>query len=404
MRTAFVVLVLLTGCMFVHSQAVPSANSGTALLHYSGYYSEMAEFGDRSGDWHTITPSASLNYSNGKKQFPFSLAYAGGYTSTLSGPTYTTGVFQRLLLSQGVARAKWALGASDDVSYRPQTPTTGFSGIPGIGEPIGGVGNPPTGQLILALNTHALENIAHGDFERILNYLSSLHLEATHDLLHYTDSNSNGLDTSSAIVSAGIDFRLNARNSIVTRYAFSEFSFSGYDLRIRTSRATVGFEKSWTRALKTSAMAGPEWVAGSNGAIVPNSIGAAAKAALNYQLPRTAVTLGYERLTSAGSGYMIGSESNSVSASLSRQFARPLELGVTGGYSRNSQLLRAWNTSGIYGGTQASWRIGRNLEAFVNYTVISQNSSNPAPSNILNEVLGTISCGIGFTKEARPSR
>lgn len=402
MRTVPVVFVLLTACQALLSQAVPSASSGTAYLRYSGYYSETAEFGDTNGDWHSITPSAWLGYSNGKKPFPFSLEYAGGYTGTLSGPTYTTGVFQHLLLSQGIARRKWSLGASDDVSYRPQTPTTGFSGIPGTGEPIGGGTNPPPSQLILALNTHALENAAHGEFQQILNYVSTLNVTVTHNFLHYTDS--NGLDTRSAMASAGISFRLNGRNSLTTQYAYSQYSYSGYDLRVRTDTAMFGFDKSWSRALTTSAMAGPEWVAGSKSVILPGSIGAAAKAALNYQRHQTAITLQYLRMTSAGSGYMFGSESDYLSAGLTRQFTRPFEVGMSVGYSRNAQLLRVWNISGIYGGTQASWRISRNLSAFFNYTVMSQNSSMHTPANVLNEMLQTFSCGFGFTRETRPSR
>ena len=159
MRTTFLIALLFAAGPISYGQAVPSASTGTASLQYSVRYSETAEFGGTIGNWHTITPSASLDYANGRKGFPFSLEYAGGYTSSLSGPSYSNGLFQRLLVSQGIEHAKWNLLMSDDVSYRPQAPTTGFSGIPGIGEPIGGGTNLPPGQLILTLNTHALENI-----------------------------------------------------------------------------------------------------------------------------------------------------------------------------------------------------------------------------------------------------
>ena len=55
-------------------------------------------------------------------------------------------------------------------------------------------------------------------------------------------------------------------------------------------------------------------------------------------------------------------------------------------------------------GVQASRRIGRHLIGFVDYTAISQSSSMQVPSNVLNEVRHTISCGIGLTRETNPRR
>src|SRR5215469_2969983 len=401
-RTTCTLALFLAACQSTYSQVAPSATNGNADLRYSIRYSETAEFGGTLGNWHTIAPSASLDYANGRKRFPFSAEYAGGYTAALSGPAYSTGVFQHLLLSQGLNLRKWNFAINDDISYRPQSPTTGFSGIPGTGEPIGSEAGLPPSQLILTLNTHALDNVAGGQLRHMLNYRSILNVEANHDLLHFPDS--NGLDTSSAMASAGVDFRLGARTSLMTQYTFSQFSYSSYDFHIRTNAVTAGFSKSWTRWFHTSAAVGPEWVNSSKNVFMPPSTGVTANADLGYQRRQTSVDLNYARQISAGSGYMFGSESDTVSASFSRELNRAFTFEMNGGYRQTSQLATAWNVSGAFGGVQASRRIGRNLNSFVNYTAMSQNSSMQVPTNVLNEMMQTLSCGIGFTKESKSVR
>jgi hypothetical protein len=79
-----------------YNQSSPSATSGAADLTYAMRFSETANFGGTLDNWNTINPSGSVNYTNGRKTHPFELDYAGGYTATLSGPSYSTGIFQRL--------------------------------------------------------------------------------------------------------------------------------------------------------------------------------------------------------------------------------------------------------------------------------------------------------------------
>jgi hypothetical protein len=104
--------------------------------------------------------SGDASYANISKRLPFVMQYGGGYNWTLSGPSTVGNVFQHLSLSQGMAWRKWNFTASDNVSYTFATPTTGFSGVPGTGEPIGGTGSTtPSDQSIFTLNTRTLDNI-----------------------------------------------------------------------------------------------------------------------------------------------------------------------------------------------------------------------------------------------------
>src|ERR1700760_2056354 len=144
--TVFVGLLFFVVGSLGHGQSAPSATAGAAEMAYAIRLSETANFGGTLDNWNTMNPSGSLSYANGHKTHPFVLDYSGGYTAALSGTSNSTGFFQRLLVSQAFDWLKWSANFSDAISYRPQAPTTGFSGIPGTGERIGQNPTPPSNQ------------------------------------------------------------------------------------------------------------------------------------------------------------------------------------------------------------------------------------------------------------------
>jgi hypothetical protein len=391
MRRLFTLaLLFLVACPFTLGQAAPAATAGKADLQYSIRYSENAEFGTTLGTWHTIDPSGSLDYTNGHTRLPFTLDYTGGYGYTISGPSYTTGAFQRLLVSQGIKGRKWDAVLSDDVGYRPQAPTTGFSGIPGIGEPIGGL-YPPSSQGIMTVQTHVLNNDASGEFQRMFGRGSVFLVDVQDRLLLYPDG--NGLDTDQFIASAGPTFRLNARNSLITSYAFSQFAYPDYDYRFQTQTILAGFIRSWNRAFHSTASVGPEFVLKSGS--IPASTGVAAQATLEYQLRRFTADVTYNRAVTGGSGYLMGSQSESITGSASRSLTLKSTVEMVGGYRHNSELSTGRDITAEFGSAQATWRIGRYLNFFGNYTATSQSSHYVFPSNVLNQLLQNVAAAVG---------
>ena len=333
------------------------------------------------GDWQTSTPSVSLDYGNENQRHPFSLDYSGGYTWTLTGPTYSTGLFQHLLLSQGFERRKWNVRVSDDVSYRPQAPITGFSGIPGIGEPIGGPSpNPPPTQTILTLNSRVVQNSLNGAIEHSLKYRSSLSAGGGTDLLRYPDG--DGLDTDTHTATAGLTWGLDARNSASFDYRFYQFSYPDFNITFLTNTGFFGFHRTWNRKLSSDISAGPQWTSSSDSTGIPSSLGVAVDAAVNYQFRSVSagsLTAGEPMADPATSW----SESDVVNANFSRQFGRDLNVGTEAGYRRTTGLRNNQLINTEYGGAQASWRIGRFISVFANYTAMNQSSSAlflPAPS------------------------
>lgn len=414
MKTTLKLMVFLfTVCATAVAQVVPEATgpSGPPVsgnLHYAVRYSQTAEFGGGLGDWQTANASADAGYANGNTRLPFSLNYAGGYSWTIAGPSYSTGFFQRLSLSQGIVWRKWNVIASDDVSYTPQAPTTGFSGIPGIGGPIGEPSPaPPSSQSILTLNTHAVNNTANGEVQRSLNSATTLSVGGSSNLLRYPDG--NGYDTDSLMANAGLTRRLNARNSLSGQYSYSHRSYPGYSVTFGTSTALFSYNRQWTRRLSTNAGAGPEWIRSSASAssstagelpptaTVPNSTRISGNAGVDYHMRFGAASLRYNHGTNGGAGYLIGAENDTVGANFSREFDKNLTVGFTGSYLRTAGLNGNGVTNGKYGGVQASRRLGRYMSVFANYTAMDQSSSSTLFTNALNGLTQVIGFGIGYS-------
>ncbi len=167
---------LITVATAAHAQVAPEAKAGTAELHYSVRYAQSAEFfGGSLGDSQNAVLSGDLDYRNGVKRLPFALTFGGGYGWNIAGTDYDDGLFQHLLLSQAIVGRNWNIQASDNVNYLSMAPTTGFSGVPGTGEPVGEPNpSPPSSQTILTLNTRTVNNIVSGEFEHSLNYATAL--------------------------------------------------------------------------------------------------------------------------------------------------------------------------------------------------------------------------------------
>jgi hypothetical protein len=397
-------------CLFVtlavaHGQ-VPSALAGPKALPFSGtvhydlHYSQNAEFGSNLGDWQTAIASGDAAYANISRRLPFSMDYSGGYTWTLQGPAYSTGLFQHLFLSQGFVLGRWSALASDDASYRPQAPTTGFSGIPGIGEPIGIPSPaPPSGQSILTLNTHVADNTVAGNLSRMLNFAWSLTGGGSWNLLRYPDG--NGIDSDSTMANGALTRRLNARDSLSGKYRFSQFTYPDFGFSFTTHTGMLDFSRAWTRKVSTDVAAGPEWTGGSAVAGVPSALRAFATGSLTYSFRSTSASLIYNRATNGGGGYLIGAETDSLAATLSREFHRSLTVGFHGSYMRTAALGKGGITNGKFAGVQISRRVGPQITFYANYTVTDQSTSSALPGNTLNGMMQMASIGIGYGSKER---
>jgi hypothetical protein len=391
---------LITACVAAHAQAVPQATAGPAILQYALRYSQSGAFQSENQTSWQANASAEVNYANGIKRFPFNLNYGGGYTRNLAGPSIATGLFQRLLISQGYVGTRWNILASDSVYYLPQSPTMGFSGIPGTGEPIGGPGStPPSSLPILTVNTRIVNNVAMGEIGLSLNNTTTLSVGGTSQNLRFLDG--NGQDTDAPTANVGITRRLDARNSLAGQYSYSRFSYGDSNFTLEINNALIDYHRAWTRHLNTDASVGPQWIKGAGSAAQPSSTKFSASAAVNYQFRFGSTNLSYNHQTNSGAGFLLGTTVDSANAGYSREFGKNFSIGISGSYTRSTGLTNNEIISGKFGGVQATRRMGRYLSVFANYTAIDQSSSSSSlPVNILNQLDQVVAFGIGYTPRA----
>ncbi len=419
--------------------AVGTADSGSfTRLPVSGSlrtdlrYSETSQIGGVEGGRQQSYLSGDASYTDISKRFPFTMQYGGGYGWAWAGPNNTGNVFQHLSLSQGFAERTWSLSASDNVSYSFETPTTGFSGVPGTGEPIGGTGSTTsTDQTILTVNTRMLDNMTTLSASRRLSRSTSLSVGGAAGQMYFIDG--NGLNTDTLTANAGVSRRLDAHNSVTGTYAFSRFNYGGgvtstagalHFNDSQTESAQIGFSRQWNAKITTSASIGPQWISSSGATVQSSSISYMASASASDSFKFGTAGLFYSHGVNGGAGYMLGAESDSVGANFSRGFGKKLVVGATGSYMRTSALIAeelVYNAQGVlylvplnvtpttnarYGGVQATRTLGRYFSAFANYTVVDQtmntqvavpNSPLGYTTNVLNGLTQVIGFGISYS-------
>ena len=405
MKTIYQILIFLIA---VHgaaiAQVVPAATGPETIpagrsLEYAVRYGQTAQFSTTFPTMVLGTGSGSVTFINGSERRPFTAEYSGGYTWTISGPGFETGQFHRLFLTQGVNSKRWKATISDDASYLPQAPTTGFSGIPGTGEPIGVINPAPaSGQSILTLNTHAVENNGSGSLEFVLSNATTISAGGDSQLLRYPDG--DGLDTDAISANATIVRALNGRDSLSATYVYADFTYPQYLVTFETNSGLLGYRHKWARNLTTNIAAGPQSLKSS--IVIPSSINVTVNASVDYLLRFSSFDMSYNRGTNGGAGYLFGAQVDSVAGNFSHEFGTDWTIGLTGGYLRTAGLSNNGVTNSIFGGAEGTWRISRQIIAFANYTGTTQSSTSALPSTALNQLMQTIGFGIGYSP--RPKR
>jgi hypothetical protein len=401
MRQGYTLLaIFFIASAVTEAQVVPAVTPGpnrlpvvSGTLRIDLRYSQTAQIYSNETTQSAVA-SGEVTYASPSERRPTTLTYSGGDMWNFSGVGGESGVFQHLLVSQGILGRNWSWSISDDVSYMPQSPTTGFSGIPGVGN----LPTPTTpSQTILTLNTRSVDNLVNSSYTHSLNHATSLSINGSYGILRFPDG--NGLETNQWEAGTQITRRLNAHNSIFGEYSYSRYGYPGYTITMGTQSAQFGVQRTWNRRFSTSASVGPEWTQGSDSAQIPSSTEVAANANATYQARSTIAFLGYSQGTAGSSGAIssFGTHNYDAIAGVTRQIGRNLSLGGSGGYMRTRGLKLAGVTNSEYGGVSATQRLGRYFTVFANYTATKQLSSSVLSMNAIHGVSQAISFGIGYS-------
>jgi hypothetical protein len=419
LNTSMAALALLLGAnSMLRAQAIPTATSGEPVYNpgpnlpkidgnfqYSLAASEIVQRGG-IGNYEESSGSGTVEYLSRSTVTPFSMLYSGGLLySTYSSLGFQT--FQGATVTQGLVAGRWDFGASDTVSYLPQSPSTGLAGIPGQGnqgvQPIPSPTAPA--QSVITTYGRRLSNTVSGDIQRQLNGRTSLSGSANYGILRFVDG--NGYDSSQIGSQVGLNRQLNARTGVSLNAQYGIFSFTG-GTRFTTKGLNVDFTRLVSQSLTVQVALGPQWVSKFSGLAVgtgtttvvtsPARLNLAANVSASYTHRFTEATLAYSRGMNGGSGAQTGGLADSVSGQLQQSFGRDWSASASTTYTRTTGLAFTGTTTSIYGGTQLTRRLNRDFQAFVSFTAQHQNI-NSSPY-LLNGTSENYAIGITFSPGA----
>lgn len=355
--------------------------------------------------------SGNLAYLSSSETHPFGLIYSGGFLGSESS-ALPSSTFQNLSMSQLYHGKRDNFVAADTVSYLPQSPVAGLSGVPGVGDlgigpvQIGGYQGPG----ILTQYARRVSNdISVSDTHNITGKTS---LQATGfysiGRFLYTDSLPySTYDTNEVGASAGLLHRFSARDSFGVNYSYTHFSFVGETYSFDSHGASVEYIHRFSPRLVFDGSAGPQW--NLSGIYSSVSLSAAVTASLVYTAERSTFTAGYTRGTSTGFGVVQGSLTDTAGLIARHNFTRALSAAATFSYSHSSSLptglFLPFTINSEIGSAQITRSLGPSFSIFASYTAQNQGSNNYLANTIaLNGLSQTVGAGITYSPRTRHFR
>lgn len=412
-----------------YGQAVPSANTSISstgsnpnsppldgVLHYALSASEIVEFGfsNPSATYSSTALSGDVAYTAKSETMPFSMVLSGGLVLS-NGSGQGTTSFWNVGVTQGLISRHWALNLSDSFSFLPQSPTTGLSGIPGVGDlgavPVQGPAQGPGGG-ILTFSGDRVINQLSGSAERQLSPATSISGVGSWSIIHYFDENS-GLDSSGVSGSLALNRRLDARssasvNGVYTTYNYSNTGSTSPYTDFQTEGINLSYQRLMSRRVSISLSGGPLWISSGDSSQIPSRLSAAGSASMTYTRGFTTGSVGFNRSANAGSGVIPGAISDSFSGNLAHTFGRKWVASADVGYSHSTGLTELFVESSpiavnevyntVFGGVQVTRGFTPNLSGYASFTVLNQSSNySLATQNVVNGTSQIFGVGITFT-------
>jgi hypothetical protein len=398
------------------SEAAPvspgfSLPRATGTLQYAVTASESLSSGyyGTPGIATATSLTGDLAYLSNSKLYPFSAVFTGGHSwATSSEPSYS---FANLGVSESVTMRRWNLLLSNNVDYLPGTPTSGLSGVAGVGDL--GINPAPTAantaQGALTGFASQISDTAIASLQRLFNGKTSLLASGSYSILRFVDSSSDnnaGLNSDSDTESLAVTRRIDARNSSGASYAYSHFTYSGTSFGVSepdfsSQTASLQYSYQLTRKFFFSGNAGPQWTSiDSPGSTT--SLSLFANLSGNYTGRFTQMSLTYLRSSNSGFGVVGGAISDSISFSFNRTFDRVWLASSSVAYTQTENLPSAntlpftFNTTVI--GGQVSRVISRCFSSYASYTLENQSSQGTAASfNLFNGLAQIASIGLTYS-------
>lgn len=416
---------LLGGLSHAWGQALPAVTRAGGYLgfqlptvqgslQYSVSASELLTFGfdGAANNAHATSIAGNLAYLSAGTRHPLSVLYTGAYLFAASDEPST--FVQSLTASQVYKGEKWNATVSDSVSYSPEAPSVGLSGIPGLGDqnlfPVTGTGSASQG--LLSGYAPRVTNFASGTLSRNVTGSTTVSGTGTYSILRFVGVDSNeGIDDNQFTLGGGVNHRINALNNIGGQVSYSHYTFSGTSTSVTTETALLTLNRQLNRKVSLTLGVGPQRTTSSDTALYPSSTGISVDGSLNYAAKSYNGFLSYFRGTSGGAGVVTGALSDNITAGASRRFTRLLQgtgsvsyyssqslFPGTAGLPGASAVLPPSNINSLIGSAQMNYRLTPTLTAYASYAALHQLTSGINVSGIaLNGLSQTLAFGITYS-------
>jgi len=348
----------------------------------------------------------------------------------------STQTFRQLHAAGFMAITRWRTGRltlRDSFSYLPEGSFSvgAFGGVPGLGIATGsgqsglaGGGLPGShffgnGQFGSVGLTPRIANSALVDVVQSLTPRSAVTFAVGFSNAHFFDDTHVLINSDRELVEGGYSYMLGRRDQIAAVYGFQQFRFP-QDAGGQIDAHIINFRWGHTISGKMSMTlgGGPEYllfeipVPGSTPVNIHRWT-SNGRAVFRYRFTRTSLAASYEKLTTAGSGFFAGSDTQAVRLGLTRPLARTWEIYGDLGYAHNRRLQEQL-TQGLPGNTfdhgfvrlLLRKHLGREWSAFAAYRFNDLNFDNKfcqdqgLCSRISERHMGTV----GVEWHPRPTR
>jgi hypothetical protein len=333
-------------------------------------------------------------------KYATALDYVGGGVF-FSGGGRRNALVQELQAYQRIAWRTGQLSIRDAFSYLPEGSfgygTFGGAGAYQSGLPFTGPGGGLSGGGLAgggffgggqfgALGQESrITNVVLGEAIQALSPRSSVTAAGSYGLTHFINNSTttiNGVPTELILINsrqtsaeAAYNYQLGRHDQVGVLYGFQHFQYPllGFgDFTTHIWHLLYGHRISGRMDFVLGG--GPQLVILSNPGLVDSRrLGISGRASLHYRLRRGEATLSYSRVTTSGSGFFLGANSDIARVSVSEPFRRQWNALVDIGYAHNSRIqpgasFTAANSYGyIYAGAAARRKLGRNFDFFLSY-------------------------------------
>ena len=406
------VVILLLPVVRVAAQNVPAATapvpytgfelpdtSGTLRLSFNGSERFTLGYNGSGGNSNGFSASGLAAYLSNSPTDPFSAVYTGSFIT--GDATAPARVLSNLAMSKVVDLGRYHVVVADAVSYSPENPVSGLTGVPGLGDgntaPLSGS---TTGLDVQTINTSVLSNRVSGTTSYSLSAATSVSGTASQSVIRYLSvPGGSTTDQNEWTFSGGLRQMMDASTSLGVRYSYAEYSYLGSGLSVKSQSIAFTASRTLTPYLSVNGSVGPQFTSSSNPTFEPSSSSYSLSGALLYHNDQWNATVNANRGINGGSGLISESESTTVAGRVNRQIGSVVNLSATASYSSYTSLQAGSDsTQSLVVGGQANRAVAAHISAFASYTLQRQlNQGFGVSTLVLNGTTQTLSFGVSYS-------